>query len=131
MATDLIEVEGNLRIRQVSGQGRNRERATENSEEFTLLSISRSAYVHEAPSLQGRFISSFSRFPYHYSFVHTYYIYMRASSSRFLLCASILRWEYLTKSICPILIQYYLMCTFYLITCNFFHLTDRNIEIFD
>lgn len=94
-----------MRIRQISDQDRNRERATENNEEeFTLLSIPRSTYVHKAPSRQGRFISSFSRFPYHCSFVRIYartvrsYIVFLTISA----CASIFRIEECSlKSICP------------------------------
>lgn len=131
-----------MRIRQVSGQGRNRERATENGEEkFTLLlSISRSPCVHEARSLQDRFISFSSRFPYRSSFVRTY-LFTRAlfaptsSSSRFLL-------QLFDENVPLInLSRYVQFCTIlsihrsnvYFLTHDFypFHLTGRNIGIFD
>lgn len=84
VAADPIGVEGNL-----CGSGRYRAKVETPVEgrqglarrSFSLLlSISRSTYVHEAPSLQGRFISSFSRFPYRCSF--RTYLRARYSNTR-------------------------------------------------
>lgn len=106
------------RIRQVSGQGRNRERATENGEVQSPLNFEVGLCIRGA-------ITSGSIYFFLLSFsvpllIHTYVLYLRyiraryspiSSSSRFLLYTWILR-ECLAKLICPILIQYYLMYTF-------------------